>query len=324
MSSFFGGGSKHVAPVQVDRDKFKVKNADKLQGQIDGARNQANARANQSNRATQGLITDLTKQARGEGPSLAEAQLKQAQDRTLAQQLAAVQAGRPGNTALAGRNALRAGIAAQQGNAQQAAQARIQEQLNAQNLLSQTAGQQNALQGQLAQNALGQSLGLSQVQTQTGIAGETLQNQNNLAAQGIEQKNAEERANRSQQLLGTLLGAGSQVASAFATKSDKAAKKNIKKAGKDMDSFLSALSASKYNYKDESQAGTFKGDNYGVMAQDLEKSEVGKTLVEDTPNGKMVDTKKGFGAVLAAQSRMHERVAGLEKLLGKKKEKKNG
>lgn len=321
MGSLFGGGSKNVTPHQIDKSKFEIKGGEALKNNINTARNQANSRADQSNAATQGLITDLTKQSRGEGPSLATAQLKQAQDRTLAQQLAAVQAARPQNAALSGRQALRAGMAAQQQNAQQGAQLRMQEQLNAQQQLGQVAGQQNSLQGQLAQQYMGQDLGFTQAQAQLQAQAEGIQNQNNVGAQQLSEANKQANADRFMNVAGSLM---SGAASGAAALSDKTAKKNIKKASKDMDGFLSALSASKYKYKDETQEGAFKGDNYGVMAQDLEKSEVGKTLVDTTPNGKMVDTKKGFGAVLAAQSRLHERLAGLEKSLGKKKEKKNG
>jgi hypothetical protein len=96
--------------------------------------------------------------------------------------------------------------------------------------------------------------------------------------------------------------------------------KTVKKVNpkKDMKSFLDAVEARSYVYKDPSMPGAAPGKRYGVMAQDLEKSEVGKTLVKDTPNGKMVDTVQGFGAVLAAQAELNERLKRLESTKKKK------
>jgi hypothetical protein len=51
----------------------------------------------------------------------------------------------------------------------------------------------------------------------------------------------------------------------------------------------------------------------GVLAQDLEKSKIGRTLVKENENGvKQLDPRKGFGAVLAAQADLNRRLAALE------------
>jgi hypothetical protein len=52
--------------------------------------------------------------------------------------------------------------------------------------------------------------------------------------------------------------------------------------------------------------------HYGVMAQDLERSPMGASLVRDTPDGKMVDTKKATMANMAAATDLHDRVKALE------------
>jgi hypothetical protein len=57
------------------------------------------------------------------------------------------------------------------------------------------------------------------------------------------------------------------------------------------------------------------------MAQDLEKSPMGKALVENVNGTKMVNTVQGFGSVLAAQSQMHNRIKELEAQLNKKNKK---
>lgn len=59
-----------------------------------------------------------------------------------------------------------------------------------------------------------------------------------------------------------------------------------------------------------------EGRQYGVMAQDLERSPVGRSMVIDTPEGKVVDTNKAAMASLAANARLNERVEGLERGLG--------
>lgn len=100
------------------------------------------------------------------------------------------------------------------------------------------------------------------------------------------------------------------------TVSDETKKKNK---SQKTDDFLSKLKAYKYEYKDTSMPGTSPGKHTGVMAQDLEKSELGKDFVVDTPNGKMVDYGKGFGAILAAQSHLKEKLDKLEKMKKKAK-----
>ena len=55
------------------------------------------------------------------------------------------------------------------------------------------------------------------------------------------------------------------------------------------------------------------------MAQELEKSEVGTSMVVDTPQGKMVDYGRGLGAMLSAEAMNHDRLKKLElAVFGKK------
>ena len=84
--------------------------------------------------------------------------------------------------------------------------------------------------------------------------------------------------------------------------------------------FLSKIEAKKYEYdkehRDSPLAG--KGEHFGVMAQDLEKAgPVGKSMVEDTPQGKVIDYGKGLGVFLASLADMHQRIQELEKKKGK-------
>ena len=67
-------------------------------------------------------------------------------------------------------------------------------------------------------------------------------------------------------------------------------------------------------------AGAGEGRHLYVMAKDLEKAgPVGKQMVLDTPQGKMIDYGKGFGAMLANQANLNKRLNEVET---KKKSKK--
>ena len=104
-------------------------------------------------------------------------------------------------------------------------------------------------------------------------------------------------------------------------KSDKDSKASIEISGGKGEDFLDALKAVTFEYKDPKQAGAGDGEQLGIIAQDLEKAgPVGKQMVQDTPEGKMVDFGKGFGAILAAQVELNERLKEVENR--KKKRKK--
>jgi hypothetical protein len=111
----------------------------------------------------------------------------------------------------------------------------------------------------------------------------------------------------------TTIGAGAAAGGAegpsLAALSDETKKTDIKPGGKDLGSFLDALTPSKYKYKDEADG---EGEFWSPMAQDLEKTPVGRSMVIDTPRGKAVDYARGFGAYLAATADLHQRVKKLE------------
>lgn len=248
-----------------------------------------------SREAALGLITDLQKQSRGESPSLADAQLRQAGNRALAQQLAAAASQRGGNPA-----ALQRALVMQQGQqsrdlAEQSSVAKLQERQAAQQQLGNlTLGQQ--------QQDLSTVLSPAQLAQQVQLSREQAQLQKDLMLR-----------QQQTQILGSLLGGAASLGSAGITKSDEKSKKNIKSAKNDIKDFLDKLSSKSYNYKEPESPGAASGKRVGILAQDLEKSGVGRTMVMDTPHGKMVDTTQGFGAILAAQAELNKRLNALEK-----------
>lgn len=152
--------------------------------------------ANQESFANQ-----LADRALGKGPSLADAQMRAAQDRSIAQQIAMARSMRGANPGLASRNLqMSAANQAQQVN-QAAAQARLQEQ----NLAAQQYG-----------GYLGQQQGYAQG-LMTGQAGAAAQNFGANAA----------NAQAQNQFTGNLLGTAGSMGM-MAMMSDKKAKKNIK------------------------------------------------------------------------------------------------
>jgi hypothetical protein len=80
--------------------------------------------------------------------------------------------------------------------------------------------------------------------------------------------------------------------------SDERLKEKLQKQTELLDDFLNKLQAYSFDYKNPERDGN--GTQVGVMAQDLQKSELGKTLVHDTEVGKVIDTRKAIGPILAA------------------------
>jgi hypothetical protein len=75
-----------------------------------------------------------------------------------------------------------------------------------------------------------------------------------------------------------------------------------------VDRFLDPIRPVSFTYKADPE----HRPQFGLLAQDLEKSPEGRTMVEDTPAGKVVDTRKAAVGGLAALAELHDRVARLE------------
>lgn len=240
--------------------------------------NERNPDAGKLVQASTALLRSYGDTINGTAPSVAQQQLKQATDQNVAQQYGFA-------ASMRGRSP---GAGARQAAANTAA-------------INQQAGSQAALlraqETEQARAGLNQDLG----RMDTGAA--------NFAQIG--EKAGEANDNMFGKILG---GVGAAGAALF---SDKKLKTDIEDGDQKVESFLDAMKAYSYKYKPsvEGKKGAPKGEHVSPMAQDLEKSEVGKDMVEDTPEGKVVDYGRGFGAMLAAQANLHER---LKKLEGKK------
>jgi len=240
----------------------------------------------------------LQGQMAGTGPSLAQNQLQQATDRTTSQAAGFAASLRGANPALAQRTAQMAQAQANQQAASDSAIIKAQEQLSAQNQF-----------GNLMSGIRAQDLGNSQMQTNTD------QNQR----QGITNM----RLQQEQQDNNMLSGLAQGIASAASAASDENNKTNIKSGDKELKGFVDSLSAKNYEYKENMKNDPLagKGEFVSVMAQDLEKTKVGKSMVKDTPDGKVVDYGKGLGTMLASQAALNDRLSSIEKALKAKKKK---
>jgi len=133
-----------------------------------------------------------------------------------------------------------------------------------------------------------------------------------------------------QTIVGGLLQAGGAIGAA-AVASDRRQKKNIKELSPgQMDKFIQGLKGYQYEYKKPDLPGADKGKFSGVMAQDLQKTELGKRAVQTMKhtefkagkNGEFkpgkqieylaIDMRQALGAALAGLGRLGQRIEALE------------
>lgn len=96
--------------------------------------------------------------------------------------------------------------------------------------------------------------------------------------------------------------------------SDEDLKENIDYSDKDVQAFMDRLKPASYDYKDEVKDSPLasKDRQIGIMAQDLEKSKLGKEAVKNTEMGKIVDYKDLEPKVLASLAALNKRLKKLE------------
>lgn len=96
--------------------------------------------------------------------------------------------------------------------------------------------------------------------------------------------------------------------------SDRNLKEDIQEDPASVKKFLDQVHPYEYEYKEPDKFG--EGKHLGPMAQDLEKSDLGKRMVMDTPEGKMVDYGKGLSTMMASIAYLNEELEKIKK--GKK------
>ncbi len=128
---------------------------------------------------------------------------------------------------------------------------------------------------------------------------------------------AEEDIGAADWLMGTV-GLVSGIAGGVAQgiKSDERAKTNIRRPSTAaLREFVMKGEGKMYEYREPHSAGARPGENFGPMAQDLQKSAIGRTLVKKGPDGHtlMVDTQRLALADHSALTHLAKRLERLER-----------
>ncbi len=112
--------------------------------------------------------------------------------------------------------------------------------------------------------------------------------------------------------VGGVLNAGADTIGGFMM-SDEQVKDDIAPATSDLEEFLANLEPQKWDYTDQKYGSTDGQENYGVMAQDMEKSPVGQSFVDEDAEGvKRIDYGKAQGTMMAIIKSLSDRLDGLE------------
>ncbi len=278
-----------------------------------------------TSQAQQGVLDMLSKQAQGQGPSIAGMQLQHAQEAALAAQQAQLASQRGQYNPGAVRSQMQAAANLNAQIANQAAQARLQEQQNAIGQLGNIRGQeQSAAAQQATLDAQRQAALFNAAEARNlGTAGMQFQ-VNQMPYQAAIAQNAADANQYAQNrqtnqdifngLSSVLGGSASAIkgTNSATTTSDERAKKDIKPMDDKMAEFLDTLHAMQYKYKEPEKHGA--GKRIGVMAQDVEKSDAGSEMVHDDEEGtKQIDARNNIGTLLAAMGSIHQRLKKLEK-----------
>jgi hypothetical protein len=168
------------------------------------------------------------------------------------------------------------------------------------------------MKDQLAAQYMAAGMGANEANRQADLALEQMRMQRDMQMEELAQTERLQNAGYNTKILGGLAkGMGTMIGGMMG--SDRTIKKKIKSADRDAKDFLDALAPSSYEYKEPDAPGRRPGKTYGVMAQDVKKSKVGRTFMTKTPDGKLaLDIKGGLGALLATAASLGRRVNKLE------------
>lgn len=108
----------------------------------------------------------------------------------------------------------------------------------------------------------------------------------------------------------------------YPTLSDKNEKTGYAMSDEDAKEAIEETPGYSFQYKDPSATGATDGRQFGIMAQDLEKTPAGRSVVKKQPDGtRMVDTSRLTMVNTAAMNAMQKQIAELEALVKRGKGK---
>lgn len=261
--------------------------------------------ATQSRGQQEQAIKALQGAANGTAPSAAELLLKQQSDANNAAAFGAAAALKGRTPGASFTTAARQNATNQlQTNATAAAQ-RAAEMANARSALSSVIGsqEQQDQQGAQAQAQLKTNYAANQEQGQLQSQGQGVTSAGDLVGANV--KNSSNAATN-------LTGDITKGAQALGSLSDKRAKKNVKPVKAELDATFEALNPKTFEYKDPDQAGAGHGERVGILAQDMQKSPLGKETVIDGKPLKL-DIGNALGLALAGLASMRKELDTLKK-----------
>ncbi len=168
----------------------------------------------------------------------------------------------------------------------------------------------NAAQLQGGANAQNNAAGLASMEDKRGAKGKTL-------LEGLGQgmfSSAQQTGAAPGTFVSGVAGAGGSAMGSGMMASDERNKEHVQDGSGEIEGFLDSLGTYKYEYTPDAKglAGAGEGEHYSPMAQELEETPVGASMVQDTPDGKQVDYGKGFGALASGLGELNERLKRLE------------
>jgi hypothetical protein len=168
----------------------------------------------------------------------------------------------------------------------------------------------NAAQAQTGANAMANSANEASMKDKRGAKGKTL-------LEGLGQgmfSSAQQTGAAPGTFVSGVAGAGGSAMGSGMMASDERNKENVTDGAPEIQGFLDSLGTHKYDYKPHAKglAGAGEGEHYSPMAQELEETPVGASMVQDTPDGKQVDYGKGFGALASGLGELNDRLKRLE------------
>lgn len=326
-------GYTYMGRTEPGFDKLANQAAGRTAPYVDQTQSQAQWQsANQGGADQTQALGMLWDAANGKTPSVAQQQMQQGLAQSQAAQMSAAQSARGGAGAFAAAQRLaQNNMGAQQQNVvADSSMMRAQEMANARGQLFGALAQKRAQDLQAAGLSYDQAMQQAQLELANrggndasylrllgmGQAGNMANQQGQLAynqlASGAASQNAAGAGQNSAAtlaMLAALAGAASdeRLKTSILDESEEAAPYVPRYKGSASATMLEHLTPISYEYK--ADPGKRR---YGIVAQDLERSPMGASIVIDTPGGKVVDTRHAALVALGALADMHGRVKKLE------------
>ncbi len=163
-----------------------------------------------------------------------------------------------------------------------------------------------AMQGQIARQLAASGWSLGQINALlAGLPGAPQGGQNSADMMGLTVQN--QLAQQQMQQSGMNAGIGAIATIGAAAASDVNVKEDFADPAPAIEEFLQSAEPSEYSYKPNTPLGG-EGRYVSPMAQNLEQSQIGRSMVVETPTGKVVDYGKSFGAILGTLSHLNKKL----------------